>query len=463
MASFPPPTRNADTPDGIAIGDPTVSAKRSEVEGGQRANLSRLFDFGWPDPQPSTETPTSPMGNGDESSTGAAREKLKVENALKSPSNMEVTNKTTPVAVDSKRLRWSAADGETALLVLALKGLVLFAATLSIGTLFDQSETWHTLWNRWDATHYLKLAENGYTATGDGRFSIVFYPLYPWLVRAFAFVCQSYFGAALLVSGAASICAAVLLRRLVELDEPAKVARLTVWFLLIFPTAYFLHIGYTESLFLALVLGSLMAARTQWWALAGVLAAFASLTRVNGLLLVPTLLVEAWLQYRQTRRIDWRWLWIAATGLGFATYLFLNYRVTGDPFAFSPIMQEHWYKKLTVPWVGIRDVWLRIPSFNLTEGLHEFIFIVFSFLCTVWCWIKLRPSYAVWMTFNWLLINSTTYVVSVPRYCLTLFPIFIIFARFAAARPLAGRIMTAVSLLLLALFATKFAHGTWAF
>ena len=229
---------------------------------------------------------------------------------------MEATAETTPVPW-AHALRWSTADSETALLVLILKGLVLFLAALGVQTLFDQKENWSTLWNRWDASHYLSLAKDGYTATGDGRFSIVFYPLYPWLVRAVAFVCRSYFGAALLVSGVASICAGLLLRRLVELDQPAKVARLTVWFLLIFPTAYFLHIGYTESLFLALVLGCLLAARKQVWAIAGVLGALACLTRVNGLLLVPTLLVEAWLQYRQTRRIDWRWLWIAATGLGF--------------------------------------------------------------------------------------------------------------------------------------------------
>ena len=154
------------------------------------------------------------------------------------------------------RLRWTAADSETALLVLSLKGLVLFLAVLGIGTLFDQYDTWSTLWTRWDASHYFTLAENGYAAEGEGRFSIVFYPLYPWLVRAVAFVCRSYFGAALLVSGVASVCAALLFRRLVELDHPAKVARLAVWFLFIFPTAYFLHIGYTESLFLALVLGS---------------------------------------------------------------------------------------------------------------------------------------------------------------------------------------------------------------
>jgi hypothetical protein len=368
-----------------------------------------------------------------------------------------------PTPTPLTRWRWSGADTETALLVLILKALVLVIAVLSVGTLFDQKETWQTLWNRWDATHYLRLAKNGYVAMGEGRNSIVFYPLYPWLVRAVAFVFRNYFAAALVVSGVASVCAGLLLRRLVVLDQPPRVARLAVWFLFIFPTAYFLHIGYSESLFLALVLGSLLAARNQSWAFAGLLGALACLTRVNGLLLVPTLLVEAWLQYRITRRIDWRWLWIAAAGLGFAGYLFLNYRVTGDPLAFTQIMEKQWYKKLAPTWLGIRDVWLRIPHFNLTEGLHEFVFIGFSFFCTVWCWIKLRPTYAVWMTLNWLLINSTTYVVSVPRYCLTLFPIFILLASVAAKRALAGQIMGAFSLLLLALFAMKFAHGTWAF
>jgi hypothetical protein len=402
------------------------------------------------------------MPDGDQEPGVSAGDDASVEVALPHPIPAVASTEAPPVSPRSF-LRWSRADAETAFLVLAIKGLVLAGAVLSVGVLFDQYESWATFWNRWDATHYLRLAETGYTATGDGRFSIVFYPLYPWLVRAEAFICHSYFGAALLVSGAASICAGILLRRLVELDWTEKVARLSVWFLLIFPTAYFLHIAYSESLFLALILGSILAARKQSWATAGLLGALACATRVNGLLLMPTLFVEAWLQYRATRRIDWRWLWIGVAGLGTATYLFLNYHVTGDPFAFSKIMEVNWYKKFTVPWTGIHDVWLRVPHFNLTEGWIEFVFIVFSFLAMVWCWITLRPTYAVWMTLNWLLINSTSYVVSVPRYCLTLFPIFIIFARLAASRPLVGRILTTVCLLLLALFAMKFAHGTWAF
>src|SRR4051812_1221626 len=92
------------------------------------------------------------------------------------------TRPAVPGLLQRLRLPWPAADTEMAVLVLALKGLVLGVAVLSIGTLFDQKETWETLWSRWDATHYLNLAKDGYVAKGPGRFSIVFYPLYPWLV-----------------------------------------------------------------------------------------------------------------------------------------------------------------------------------------------------------------------------------------------------------------------------------------
>ena len=359
--------------------------------------------------------------------------------------------------------RWVPADRETALLVLGVKALIFLFAVLSMRTLFDREDNWMEIWNRWDSLHYQSLAEHGYTAKGAGRFSIVFYPLYPWLVRAVALVARNYLAAAFLVSGAASVFAGLLLRRLAELDNSAAVARQAVWSLFIFPTSYFLHIGYTESLFLALVLGSLLAARTNRWAMAGVLGGLACLTRVNGLVLGPTLLVEAWLQYRVARRIDWRWLWIGAIGAGFAAYLFLNYHIAGNFFAFSPIMEEHWFKKFTPPWVGIYDVWIRSEDTNITEGWHEFTYIVLGFVCTIWCWCVLRPTYSVWITLNWLLITSTAFVVSVPRYCLTLFPIFILLARLSEKRPLAGPLLTAISLLFLALFVTKFVFGTWAF
>src|SRR5207253_1361433 len=82
--------------------------------------------------------------------------------------------------------------------------------------------------------------------------------------------------------------------------------------------------------FLALVRASFLAARGGRWASAGVAGAFASLARVNGLLLVPALAVEALVEYRRTRKFNAAWLWIALAGVGFLGYLLLNKQVTGD-------------------------------------------------------------------------------------------------------------------------------------
>jgi hypothetical protein len=149
--------------------------------------------------------------------------------------------------------------------------------------------------------------------------------------------------------------------------------------------------------------------------------------------------------------------------LGFAVYLAVNYQATGDPFAFSKIMEQHWYKKLAPPWRGIIDVWHRQTFAAFSEWFHELLFIALGFGMTLWCWVRLRLSYAVWMTLNWLLVTSTAFVVSVPRYLLTLFPMFILLAHLSARRPRVGMLVSACSLLLLAVFVTRFAQGVWAF
>jgi len=160
------------------------------------------------------------------------------------------------------------------------------------------------LGNRCDAPPYLSIARNGYQATGEDRFFIVFCPLYPLAVRLAAALVQNQLAAAFVVSGVASIAAALLLWHLARLDGTVEFASRAVWFLLIFPTAYFLHIGYTESLFIALVLGSFLAARRDHWALAGVFGALACLTKINWLVLLPALAVEVLLHYRATRRFQ---------------------------------------------------------------------------------------------------------------------------------------------------------------
>ncbi len=95
-------------------------------------------------------------------------------------------------------------------------------------------------------------------------------------------------------------------------------------------------------------------------------------------------------------------------------------------------------------------------------GAQELYFSVLGLICMIASWIRLRPLYAVWMTGNWLLVNAVTFIESVPRYSLTMFPIFVLFA-LAASNRFWNAVITIWSVLFLALFASLFVRGWWAF
>ena len=361
--------------------------------------------------------------------------------------------------------------------VMAIKVLLFSFGAMSYAVLWDNYITnpyqWFEIWDQWDFGYYQKIAEFGYSGT-DG--SIAFYPLFPWLVRLVVCVSRSYLAAGFIVSGIASVVAAILLRRLVQLDYPESVAMRSVWFLLIFPTAYFLHIGYSEGLFLVLALACILAARGERWWLAGVLGAFCWMTRATGAVLVPTLAVEAAQQYWVRRRScsqgpvgcsawNWKWLWIAIVPAGFAVYLLINWSVSGDPFAFLQARKTLFDQSFASPLTGIRQaIWAHYPTPHEAEmvGTQELFFVALGLVCTIISWIKLRPVYAMWMTGFWILCACVNFFRSMPRYTLTMFPIFILFALLGRNRFWAG-VLTAWSLLFFALFAVLFARGEWAF
>jgi hypothetical protein len=360
---------------------------------------------------------------------------------------------------------------------LLTKLAVLAIGVLVGGTILDP-------WHRWDAPHYTDIAVFGYMAFDPGNLTpppgyaqvfpgdldlyIVFFPLYPWLVAAVNAVIGAPVAAAFVVSTVASLFVAPLLYRLVAVDCGPHIGRWAAGLLLVFPTAYFLHIGYTESLFLALAFGSMWMARTDRWWGAGLLGGLAALTRANGLVLIPALAVEAWLQWRQHRRLEVGW--VAALGgvaIGFVVYLGVNLAVYGDPLAFSEIQRSHWFKDLSPPWEGIGGMigWTANadPDNAFMLGWMELAFTGLGLAATVATALWLRPTWAVWMAGNWLLIVSTGFVMSVPRYSLVLFGIVVWGAIIAERWRWAGWLIGAGSAAAMAYFAWRFAAGQWAF
>ena len=72
------------------------------------------------------------------------------------------------------------------------------------------------------------------------------------------------------------------------------------------------------------------------------------------------------------------------------------------------------------------------------------------------------PAYGVWMTGNLLLFASTSYILSTPRYALTLFPIFMLLAKLGRNQTV-GRIISACSITLMTIFTASFVIGRWTF
>src|SRR5205085_12585051 len=137
-------------------------------------------------------------------------------------------------------------------------------------------------------------------------------------------------------------------------DEEESVARAAVFFMFVFPTSYFLHIGYTEGLFIALAVGALLAARKRRWWVAGAVGALACMTRVNGLALMPALAVEAWDEYRRVGR-RWRWvsLWCVLPAAAFGVLLLINLKLDGDALTLLRVPDEIWHKSISWAWGGI--------------------------------------------------------------------------------------------------------------
>jgi len=145
----------------------------------------------------------------------------------------------------------------------------------------------------WDAGFYDLIARSGYPAHSE---VYRFFPLFPLAVRALDVVTPGSSRVALvLLANLCSLGFVVLLHRLVMHETgDAESARRAAWFGCIAPAAFVMVWGYAEPLFLLLSVATFLSLRTKRFALAGVFAALAALTRPLGMVVALAAAVEAW-------------------------------------------------------------------------------------------------------------------------------------------------------------------------
>ncbi|MFP5352047.1 MAG: mannosyltransferase family protein [Actinomycetota bacterium] len=285
------------------------------------------------------------------------------------------------------------------------------------------------MWRRWDAHHFLTIAEHGYTAPESDAHAAAFFPAFPLAVRAVMITGVSAVVAGLLVATAASVVAGYFLYRLAEREFGPEAARRAVVYLNVFPTAVFLLAPYSESLFLAGAIASFYFAREGRWHLVGIPAAVAMGARAAGLFLIFGLLFEFLRQRDFTRlRVGNASISLAVGILPLLAYGAFLAQAMGDPFEFITHQREGWGRTFVGPVASFWNTWntwdvASYPTNWLLAWRMEIVAAAAGLAAVIWALTRREWGYAAFMGSMLLALVTSTWYYSIPRMLLSMFPI----------------------------------------
>lgn len=322
-----------------------------------------------------------------------------------------------------------------------------------------------------DGEHYVSIAERGYSF-GEHAF----FPLYPLLINFFG----KLFGSNLLsftISGIAISCLAFLAGligffKLVGVDYPEKISKISLVLLLVFPTSFYFASVYTEALFFALAVWSFYLGRKGRWFEASLLGILLTATRFVGLIIFPALVVEWYLQNREKKNLLKSFpSSLLGIPIGLLGYMYYLERTIHNMIAFyselSGFGEQRSSHIVTLPQVFYRYLFKIFPSLSagyfpvmFTTILEFFVGLTFLIL-SVFSFFKIRLSYAIFLFFGYLVPTFSGSFSSLPRYVLVLFPIYILLTLMLAKRKRLLILYCFASTILLITSLVLFARGYW--
>ncbi|OGC68286.1 hypothetical protein A2415_01825 [candidate division WWE3 bacterium RIFOXYC1_FULL_39_7] len=325
-------------------------------------------------------------------------------------------------------------------------------------------------WVNFDGEHYLAIAREGYKPL-----TYFYFPMYPLMVRGVANwlggSLVSFAVSGLIISNGLFLGALFGLYKLLNVDYKNLEVWRIMFLLLVFPTSFYFGAFYTESSFMFLAVWSFYFARRGKWLWVGILGALAAATRVIGIVLLPALLIEWWLQNDKKKKVNLDLFYLFLIPIGLLTYMYYLAKVAGDPLEFLNSVEifgdQRSASLIMLPQVFYRYVFKIIPSLTsywpvVFVVLIEF-FIGFTFLMlSVLGWWKLRKSYWIFMVGGYLVPTLSGSFSSLPRYVLPLFPAFILLSHYLGKLPMVMKGMVYLTLLaFLVVACAMFVRGYW--
>ena len=388
-------------------------------------------------------------------------------------------------------LRRSAARGSAAAASAPVLRMVLPAFLVSklIGLVLPMVTVWSTSsvpgrpayaqlvqpFANWDGATYAQIAQHGYPAgpldltPGHPGHLWGFFPGYPVLVHGVMSIIPDTITAGIVVSSVCELVALYFLAKLLLLETgDGDSARFGTWLLALYPYAVFLTALYTESAFLAGATASLYYMRRGDNGRACVAAAFAVAMRITGLALIPALLLEYLV--RRRFRPGPGLLAIAASLLPLVGFMLYAHHLTGDALAYQHVQQSASYGNRTTvfPWTGLSNTWQAATGDSQSSSTYifsmEVLFGVGGFVALVvmaLMWRRIAPSLTLFAAGVWVLGTSLTYWLGMPRYEMTMVPIYLAAALLTRRRPQIRLPILAASAAWMAFLATTLGTGRY--
>lgn len=326
-------------------------------------------------------------------------------------------------------------------------------------------------WASFDGVHYLNLASHWY-ANFYTLHLYAFFPVYPWLIRNLNLF-DNHLYTSLFLSHIFLLSAIYFLYKLLRLDVSDKLAKLTIFLMLIFPTSFFYVSTYTESLFLFLTVACFYFALKRNFLLSAVFAMIASATRLSGIFLWPALIVE----YLDFYKFDFKKAikdsklgYLLLPPLGLLSYMDYQFNKTGDFLFFIHSQPAFGANRVIDKLVLLHQVFYRYVRMVITveNKLQPMFFVVllefgcgllFLFLIIA-AFRSLRKSYLVYSLFSFIVPTLTGTLSSIPRYVLVLFPLFLMAAQLLNNRSKSIKYLVgSISLALLTISLMLFTRG----
>lgn len=315
---------------------------------------------------------------------------------------------------------------------------------------------WLYSWGNFDGVHYLTIAEHGYKGYGLIQ---AFFPIYPLLIAMSSPITSNLLVTGLLISNLSFVMVLLLFFALTKELYNGDIAWRSLLLFLVFPTSFFAGALYNESLFLMFVLAAFYAAYKKQWLVAGILAGFASATRVVGIFLVIGLIAGLFFSMLEKQRKSSKKsmsvqlvestqmllreqskvvLALSAGFVGLLSYMLYLWISFDDPFYFLHVQsefgagrEEHIILLPQTIWRAIKIV-LTVPLDLRYLGYLQELVYTCLFLGVLLFSFKRRYSipYA-WLVFSVLAIllpTATGTLTSMPRYVFVAFPFFVILA-----------------------------------